>query len=149
MDETTAKKVCARVACETEIAVGSRKTTVKPPRSPWVITVPSAMIPRTFNQRRSSSFHNQIARTIVNIPTNDAIIRWPCSYRMPPTIGGMIMPYARGQSGTARLEPVLVTNPPAMMRKKVHNAVKTENRCKLLLYFRVCFSLKLLHRLDR
>ena len=41
---------------------------------------------------------------------------------MPPTIGGKNFPYDRGQSGTARPDPVEVTIAPAKMRKSVDAA---------------------------
>src|SRR5258708_25524583 len=41
---------------------------------------------------------------------------------MPPTMGGITMPYESGQSGTARPEPVEVTMAPAKMRNSVDPA---------------------------
>src|SRR5690348_14753576 len=38
---------------------------------------------------------------------------------MPPTIGGMIFPYARGQSGTESAASLLVTSAPAIRSKTV------------------------------
>src|SRR2546427_8400123 len=42
----------------------------------------------------------------------------------------MSRPYESGQSGTDRDDPVLVTRPPAMTRKKVAVAVRHANRCR-------------------
>src|SRR5258707_9664151 len=41
---------------------------------------------------------------------------------MPPTMGGITIPYESGQSGTARPEPVEVTIAPAKMRNSVDPA---------------------------
>src|SRR5258707_2960156 len=49
---------------------------------------------------------------------------------MPPTIGGITMPYERGQSGTDRPEPVLVTSPPAKTRTSVLSERATAKRCR-------------------
>src|SRR6266496_2694534 len=49
---------------------------------------------------------------------------------MPPTIGGKNCPYDKGQSGTARLDPVLVTSPPTKISTKVAPAVKSAKRCR-------------------
>src|SRR6266542_1836978 len=49
---------------------------------------------------------------------------------MPPTIGGITMPYESGQSGTERPEPVLVTSPPAKTRTSVLSARPTAKRCR-------------------
>src|SRR5258706_3411708 len=49
---------------------------------------------------------------------------------MPPTIGGIIMPYESGQSGTDRPEPVLVTSPPANTRTSVLSERTTAKRCR-------------------
>jgi len=49
---------------------------------------------------------------------------------MPPTIGGKNWPYDSGQSGTARLDPVLVTRPPMKINTNVEAAVISEKRCR-------------------
>src|SRR5260370_34770380 len=47
---------------------------------------------------------------------------------MPPTIGGISIPYDSGQSGTARPEPVDVTIAPAKMRNSVDAATNFVKR---------------------
>src|SRR5207247_27714 len=47
------------------------------------------------------------------------------------TIGGKNCPYDSGQSGTERLDPVLVTSPPTKISTKVAAAVRTAKRCRL------------------
>src|SRR6266481_417445 len=49
---------------------------------------------------------------------------------MPPTIGGITMPYESGQSGTERPEPVLVTSPPTNTRTSVLSARRAAKRCR-------------------
>src|SRR5882672_12709449 len=49
---------------------------------------------------------------------------------MPPTIGGITMPYESGQSGTERPEPVLVTSPPANTRTSVLSERAIAKRCR-------------------
>src|SRR5262249_53299818 len=49
---------------------------------------------------------------------------------MPPTIGGITMPYESGQSGTESPEPVLVTSPPANTRTSVLSESATAKRCR-------------------
>ena len=49
------KKISARPACAVEIAVGRKKRTVSPPRSPCRMTAPSAARPSRFIQRRGSA----------------------------------------------------------------------------------------------
>ena len=44
---------------------------------------------------------------------------------------GNKVPKERGQSGTARLDPVLVTSAPAKSRTKVQPAVTRAKRCRL------------------
>ena len=70
---------------------------------------------------------------MVRRPTADPISRWLCSYKIPPTIRdqgyrNMLYPKVVGQSGTAKPEPVLVTNPPTNSRGKVATVVSRARR---------------------
>src|SRR5262249_28126622 len=73
-------------------------------------------------------------------PTVLAISRWLCSYRIPPThlLSGnvnMLHPYVVGQSGTERPESVLVTMPPAAIRRTVQAATSfAYRRCPMSAY---------------
>ena len=66
------------------------RITVRPPRTPCAITVPSAASPRMRSQRRFSARQVQTARIMVSRPTNSATMRWLCSYLMPPTMCGIL-----------------------------------------------------------
>src|SRR5581483_12134999 len=76
----------------------------------------------------SSVLWTATAKRVIKVATVPAIKRWPCSKRTPPFISGNKVPKERGQSGTARLEPVLVTKAPAKSRRKVQPAVTKAKR---------------------
>src|SRR5436305_4653975 len=92
--------------------------------------VPSAPKARYFIQRRRSTNHVQTANTMLHMPVNQAIMRWLCSYTMPPIQGGSFTrwPYEVGQSGTDRPASSLVTSAPAIMTRKVTAAMKSAMR---------------------
>src|SRR4051812_17919810 len=69
------KNDCASVACALDIHQGRKKSTVRPPSTPCAITVPSAVTPSHFIQRRSSERHTHAASPMVNRPTNSASMR--------------------------------------------------------------------------
>ena len=73
------KKAWARQAWVTEIGVGSRKMTVRPPRTPCAMTVTSAAQARWRTRGRGSARAVQTASTRVRKPTAVAAMRWPCS----------------------------------------------------------------------
>lgn len=123
---TMQKNDCANDACVAETHVGSSSRTVSPPSRPCRTTAQSATNPRTRTHLLSSLLSIQSVRITVRNPTPDAIIRCPCSYKIPPTMGGISFPYERGQSGTARPEPVLVTIPPAARSMTVLKATTIE-----------------------
>jgi hypothetical protein len=75
MDIVAHKNNSARAACAVEIAGGRKNRTVKPPRSPWAITVLSATTPNQRSQRGTRAIHNQQTRAIVRAPTHDAMSR--------------------------------------------------------------------------
>src|SRR5713226_8936063 len=56
---------------------------------------------------------------------------------MPPTMGGVSVPYESGQSGTERAASFDVTNAPAISRINVQMARNTANRCVPGLYVEV------------
>src|SRR6266511_565235 len=94
--------------------------TRRPPRIPCKITPASAIRPRLRTHRRLSPRQSQIARMIVRNPTAEAIRRWVCSNKIPPTHfekgnRNMLYPNVVGQSGTARPTFLLVTIPPLQM----------------------------------
>ena len=100
---------------------------------PCVTTAASATRPSAFTQRRESFRQSQATSTMVSRPTELAMSRCPCSYRMPPThrdIGKLNIddPYVVGQSGTDRPDPVLVTSPPAVTRTSVATATSFAKR---------------------
>ncbi len=123
------KNSCARQACAVEIHHGSSSSTVNPPSTPCAITATSATTPSHFIQRRRSARNNQTIATIVNSPTVVATMRWPCSYRIPPSIGGISLPYESGQSGTESPASRLVTSPPATTSNSVAHASRIDQRC--------------------
>ena len=66
-------------------------------------------------------------------PPRDAIKRWVCSKKIPPTQRengnkNMLYPKVVGQSGTASPTPLLVTMPPLQTRSNVAHAVNQTNR---------------------
>ena len=73
------KKVWARQAWATEMAVGRRKITVSPPSTPWATTAASAAQASARTPRRGSARAVHAARTSVSRPTALATMRWPCS----------------------------------------------------------------------
>ena len=73
------KKAWARQAWVTEIGVGSRKMTVRPPRTPCAMTVASAAQARRRTRGRGSTRAVHTASTRVRKPTAVATMRWPCS----------------------------------------------------------------------
>src|ERR1700742_1144360 len=98
------------------------------------------MKPRTRTQRRASARHNQTARMMVRNPTAEAINRWVCSKKIPPTHfengnKNMLYPNVVGQSGTARPTPLLVTIPPLQIRSRVAKAVNQAKRFNQALEF--------------
>ena len=117
------------MACAVETSGGSSFNTVIPPRMPCTITVPSAPHASHFIQRRRSANQVQIDIVTVSKPMNSAIMRWLCSYLMPPTMAGRryIEPNEVGQSGTERPASLLVTSAPTTMSKNVAPAVKIAN----------------------
>ena len=72
-----------------------------------------------------------MAKASIKQATVPATRRWPCSNKNAPRHMGKNVPKERGQSGTAKLEPVLVTKAPAKSNKAVQPAVKTANRWRL------------------
>ncbi len=66
--------------------------TVSPPSTPCTITATSAAIPSLCIHPRFSTRSSQTIETMVNNPTVVAIIRCPCSYRIPPSMGGISLP---------------------------------------------------------
>ena len=94
---------------------------------PCMITTARAAMPKLRIQRRSSVRQVQSARMIVRRPTNSASMRWPCSNRTPPTIGGILQidPKLVGQSGTESPASLLVTKAPARIKVKIAPAMKT------------------------
>src|SRR5919201_3188013 len=79
---------------------------------------------RSHNRRRSVPMHN----AKVQRPTAVAMRRCVCSTATPPTIFGIGEPKQVGQSGHARPESVLVTRPPATIRRSVRNAAAAARR---------------------
>ncbi len=79
------KNVCARHACATEIGVGRRNRTVRPPRIPCATTAARATQPSRRTEARGSRRASHAARTTVASPTAEATRRCVCSKRMPPT----------------------------------------------------------------
>src|SRR5438552_2067344 len=107
--------------------------TRKPPRTPCKMTAASAAAPRNRTQWRESTRHIQTARMMVRKPTTDAVNRWVCSKKMPPTHlengkRNMLYPKVVGQSGTASPTPLLVTIPPLQIKKRVAAAVNQAKR---------------------
>ena len=84
------KNVWARAAWADEMGGGRKKRTVRPPRTPWAITVAMAPHPSIRIQRRFSARHVQTARTIVSRPATCAIMRCVCSNFTPPTSFGIL-----------------------------------------------------------
>src|SRR5215813_10000976 len=126
---TRPRNVCAKQACVTDTARGNQSRTVTPPSAPWSNTARTA--PRA-NQRTQMRGSHCVSSTIcvtVSRPTKAATRRCPCSNRTPPTIGGNTCPKDNGQSGTAKPEPVLVTNAPTKIKTSVAPAVTTAKRC--------------------
>src|SRR5690242_16617498 len=74
-------------------------------------------------QSRVSQKRSHRVRAKVKSATVPAIMRWLCSKSTPPIMGGKALPKDKGQSGTERLEPVEVTNPPAIKSRKALVAV--------------------------
>ena len=101
------------------------------------MTAPRAPALSHLTQVRFSPNHVQRARITVRKPTKEAIKRWLCSKKIPPThfeYGNvnMFQPYVVGQSGTLKPDCVLVTRPPRKIRNAVQQAVKRANRWRLL-----------------
>src|SRR5499433_4378028 len=109
---TRHRNACARQACVTDTARGNRNKTVMPPSVPWSNTASTAPRASQRTQRRDSHWVSSTISATVSKPTNAATRRCPCSNSTPPTIGGNTCPKDNGQSGTAKPEPVLVTNAP-------------------------------------
>src|SRR5512143_4236370 len=132
MTTTSEKNDCATTACATERGAGRRKSTVRPPRTPWMTTDITAATPRYLTHARRSTLQSQTERITVSSPTNAATRRCVCSYTTPPFIGGISCPKESGQSGTDIPDPVLVTRPPATTSRNVAHAVKTANLCTVI-----------------
>src|SRR5215467_2876734 len=126
---TRHRNACARQACVTDTTRGNRNKTVMPPRVPWSNTASTAPRASQRTQRRDSHWVSSTISTTVSKPTNAATRRCPCSNSTPPTIGGNTCPKDNGQSGTAKPEPVLVTNAPTKIKTSVAPAVSTAKRC--------------------
>src|ERR1035438_5254716 len=60
---------------------------------------------------------------------------------MPPTIGGMTLPYESGQSGTARPDSVDVTSAPARRSRKTPNATPRVATLRIPAFRASCVSL--------
>src|SRR6266542_2358308 len=100
-----------------------------PPSVPWSNTASTAPRASQRTQMRDSHWVSSTISATVSKPTNAATRRCPCSNSTPPTIGGNTCPKDNGQSGTAKPEPVLVTNAPTKIKTSVAPAVSTAKRC--------------------
>src|ERR1700730_9870270 len=114
--------------------------TRRPPRTPCKMTAANAARPRNRTQRRELARNIQTARMMVRKPTTDAISRWVCSKKMPPTHlengnRNMLYPKVVGQSGTANPTPLLVTIPPLQIKRSVAAAVNQAKRFNQTLEF--------------
>ncbi len=69
------KNASAKPAWATDTAGGRNHFTVNPPRRPWTITVVNAPIASQRTARRRSTVTVQMANTMVNKPTAEAIKR--------------------------------------------------------------------------
>src|SRR5262245_26647118 len=126
---TRHRNACAKQASVTDTTRGNRNKTVMPPSVPWSTTASTAPRASQRTQRRDSHWVSSTISATVSKPTNAATRRCPCSNRTPPTIGGNTCPKDNGQSGTAKPEPVLVTNAPTKIKTSVAPAVTTAKRC--------------------
>src|SRR5215475_11474224 len=126
---TRHRNACARQVCVTDTTRGNRNKTVMPPSVPWSNTASTAPRASQRTQRRDSQWVSSTISATVSKPTNAATRRCPCSNSTPPTIGGNTCPKDNGQSGTAKPEPVLVTNAPTKIKTSVAPAVSTAKRC--------------------
>src|SRR5438046_1740986 len=106
------------------------------------MTAPRAAVLSQRTHARLSFIHVQTARMIVRKPTKEAISRWLCSKKIPPTHfeygkTNMFQPYVVGQSGTLRPDSVLVTSPPTKMSNAVQQAVISAKRWSAMFSSRI------------
>ena len=92
MNTSSSSSVCANTAWVIETGVGSSNSTVNPPSPPWMRITTNADQASTRTHRRRSRRCTTSAWITTSSPTAAAAMRWPCSYRMPPTMGGNSMP---------------------------------------------------------
>jgi hypothetical protein len=94
MTSTSVKNAIDTARCAVETSKGKRSKTVIPPSAACTSTSTKAPAPSAASRgpvrRRPTS--SSTIKMKVSTATVPAASRWPCSKKMPPTIGGMKVP---------------------------------------------------------